>query len=212
MQTKSLTHYEKKKLLNDMEVVMELDSSKNYIVSGLERSGTSMLMQILHNGGYPVAADKKRPPDEHNPKGYYELEGGKIINKLINDEFPFEKYKGTIVKITAYGLKYLPHGDYVIIYSERDIEEILDSMEKMAQITDDHRAETKDVFLKLNGYITQQIQTRSDCDVLLVNYNEILQNPKDHIIKINEFLNHKQASVEAMMETVDKRLYRNRKQ
>ena len=190
---------------------MELDPSKNYIVSGLERSGTSMLMQILFNGGYPVAADKKRPPDENNPKGYFELEGGKIINKLIQNQFSFDTYKGMVIKITAYGLKYLPEGDYEIIYSERNIEEILDSMEKMAQITDENRAETKDVFLKLNSFIKEQITERLDCNVLFVNYNEILKNPEQNIKEINKFLDQKNADLKEMMNTVDKGLYRNRK-
>jgi hypothetical protein len=190
---------------------MELDISKNYIVSGLERSGTSMLMQILYNGGYPVESDEKRQPDENNPKGYFELEGGKIINKLMERNFPFDRYKGKIIKITAYGLKYLPQGDYVIIYSERNIEEILDSMEKMAQITDENRAETKDVFLKLNSFIKEQIAQRSDCNVLFVNYNEILTNPSDNIKEINDFLHQDYADLQAMIRTVDEKLYRNRK-
>jgi hypothetical protein len=190
---------------------MGLDVSKNYIISGLERSGTSMLMQILYNGGYPIESDEKRQPDKNNPKGYFELEGGKIINKLIEKTFPFEQYKGKIIKITAYGLKYLPQGDYVIIYSERNIEEILDSMEKMAQITDENRAETKDVFLKLNSFIKEQIAQRSDCNVLFVNYNEILTNPDDNIGEIYEFLQLDNANLQAMINTVDKNLYRNRK-
>ena len=190
---------------------MELDVSKNYIVSGLERSGTSMLMQILYNGGYPVESDEKRQPDENNPKGYFELEGGKIINKLIEKTFPFKQYKGKIIKITAYGLKYLPQGDYVIIYSERNIEEILDSMEKMAEITDKNRAETKEIFIKLNSYIKEQITQRSDCNVLFVNYNEILANPDDKIREIYEFLQQDNANLETMINTVDKKLYRNRK-
>ena len=191
---------------------MELDSTKNYIVSGLERSGTSMLMQILYNGGYPVAADKKRPADENNPKGYYELEGGKIINKLIQNQFSFDEYKGKIIKITAYGLKYLPTADYNIIYSERNIEEILDSMEKMAQITDENRNETKEVFLKLNSFIKKQIKERSDCNVLFVNYNRILEDPDQHIKEIHDFLNQQEADLKSMIKTVDKKLYRNRKQ
>ena len=68
----------------------------NYIVSGLERSGTSMMMQILYKGGMPVAFDKSRPPNEHNPKGYYELEGGKVINRLMEGTFPMEKYDGKL--------------------------------------------------------------------------------------------------------------------
>ncbi len=83
---------------------MSLDKTRNYIVSGLERSGTSMLMQILHAGGVPMAFDNStRPPDDSNPKGYFELEGGKIINKLMKETFPFEKFKGQFIKITAYG-------------------------------------------------------------------------------------------------------------
>jgi hypothetical protein len=190
---------------------MELDVSRNYIVSGLERSGTSMLMQILYNGGYPVESDEKRQPDENNPKGYFELEGGKIINKLIEKTFPFEQYKGKIIKITAYGLKYLPQGDYVIIYSERNIEEILDSMEKMAEITDENRTETKEIFIKLNSYIKEHITQRSDCNVLFVNYNEILANPDYNLREIYEFLQQDNANLEAMINTVDRKLYRNRK-
>ncbi|HEC89870.1 MAG TPA: nucleotide pyrophosphatase, partial [Thermoplasmatales archaeon] len=110
---------------------MKLNPEYNYIVSGLERSGTSMLMQALYAGGFPIAFDESRKPDENNPKGYFELEGGKIINRLMEGAFPFEKYRGIFIKITAYGLKFLPTGRYKVIYSERDIEEILDSMEKM---------------------------------------------------------------------------------
>lgn len=189
---------------------MELDSSTNYIVSGIERSGTSMMMQILSNGGIPVTFDEKRKPDENNPKGYYELAGGKIINQLINDSFPFNKYLGTFIKITAYGLKFLPKGNYKIIYSERNINEILDSMEKMAQITDENREETKEIFLKLNQMIKQKITGRSDCDVLFMDYNNILKNPETEIKKIPVFLQITDADINNMIQTVDTTLYRQR--
>ena len=191
---------------------MKLDKDINYIVSGLERSGTSMLMQILQAGGMPIAyADKLRPPDENNPKGYYELEGGKIINKLINRSFPLEDFKGKFIKITAYGLKYLPPGNYKIIYSERYIEEILDSMEKMAAIKDKNREETKKSFIKLNNMIKDYIVNRKDIDLLLVNYNDILFDPKTNITKIQEFLNLPDILVDKMIEVVDKKLYRKRR-
>ena len=103
---------------------MILDKNINYIVSGLERSGTSMLMQILLAGGVPLAFDSTREIDQNNPKGYYELEGGKIISKLMDGTFPINEYKGNFIKITSYGIKYLPSGNYKIIYSERNIEEI----------------------------------------------------------------------------------------
>ncbi len=191
---------------------MSLDKNTNYIVSGLERSGTSMLMQILHAGGVPMAFDNStRPPDENNPKGYFELEGGKIINKLMEENFPLEAFKGQFIKITAYGLKFLPPGRYRVIYSERDIEEILDSMEKMARIDDTNRGDTRDVFVKLNTVMKDIILKREDMAVLLVNYNKILKDPKDSIQEIHDFLDSSDFRVDQMVRCVDQKLYRKRR-
>ena len=188
-----------------------LDAEINYVVSGLERSGTSLLMQMLKATACPVAFDESRPPDPNNPKGYYELEGGKIINRLMDGTFPFKEYQGTFVKITAYGLKYLPRGRYKIIYSERNIEEILDSMEKMAQIKDTERQETKQSFLRLNTMIRNLISTRDDCDVLFVNYNKILSDPEQQIKAICKFLNLSDTCISMMVQSIDKKLYRQRR-
>lgn len=190
---------------------MKLDENINYIVSGQERSGTSMLMQILHAGNLPTAFDDSRPADNHNIKGYYELEGGKIINKLISKEFPIEKYKGHFIKITAYGLKYLPPGEYKIIYTERNIEETLDSIEKMIGKKEINRNETKDNIIKLNNLIKNEIQSRSDTEVLFVNYNDILENPKENIIKMLKFLNLPEDNLQKMIDTIDLRIYHNRR-
>jgi len=127
---------------------MMLDNTINYIASGIERSGTSLLMQILEAGGLPMAFDTdSRPPDDNNPRGYYELEGGKIISRLMNGTFPLADHRGRFIKITAFGLKFLPPGKYRIIYTERNIEEVLDSMEKMAKLRDQNREETKASFI-----------------------------------------------------------------
>jgi len=105
----------------------------NYIVSGLERSGTSLMMQILEAGGIPVAYDDLRKADKNNPKGYYELENGKIIDKLKKKEFQINKYRGKFIKITAYGLQFLPKGNYDIIYMIRNTDEIIESTIKMSK-------------------------------------------------------------------------------
>jgi LPS sulfotransferase NodH len=192
---------------------MTLDKNVNYIVSGLERSGTSMLMQILDAGGVTSDFDQdSRPPDDDNPRGYFELEGGKIINKLMNKEFSFEPYKGKFIKITAYGLKFLPKGDYKIIYSQRNIEEILDSMEKMAKIQDENREDTRIAFTKLNDMIMSQIREREDIDVLFVNYNEVMADPAEHVRKIYDFLGSAEFDLEKMIAAVDESLYRWRRQ
>jgi hypothetical protein len=171
-----------------------------------------MLMQILDAGGIPSEFDQaSRPPDDDNPRGYFELEGGKIINKLMNNEFPFEPYKGKFIKITAYGLKFLPKGNYKIIYSERNIEEILDSMEKMAKIRDDNRDDTRIVFTKLNAMIKEKIKEREDTEVLFVNYNEIVANPTENVTKIYNFLDSTEFDLDGMIAAVDKSLYRKRR-
>ncbi|MBU1339766.1 MAG: sulfotransferase domain-containing protein [Acidobacteria bacterium] len=191
---------------------MKLDGNINYIISGLERSGTSMLMQLIVNGGAPSSFDNEtRPPDTNNPKGYYELEGGKIINKLMNGSFSITEYLGRFIKITAFGLKFLPRGHYKIIYSERNIEEILDSMEKMTKIEDNNRDETRLVFTKLNNMIKNLLVEREDCDVLFVNYNDIMSDPKNHIRAIHEFIGSPDVNLEKMIATVDTGLHRNKK-
>jgi len=191
-------------------VLMKLDKNTNYIVSGLERSGTSMLMQILNAGSIPIAFDNGRPADEYNPKGYFELLGGKIINKLIAKSFPIEKYKGKFIKITSYGLKFLPKARYKIIYSERDFEEILESMEKMMKKKDEDRAESKKNLIKLNNVIKKKIQEKKDLDVLFVNYNNILKNPKNNIKKILDFLSLPYDNLDKMIQAVDLKLYQSR--
>jgi len=198
-------------LKNEVIKEMELDEKTNYVVSGLERSGTSMLMQILKAGNVPIKFDESRAADENNPKGYFELEGGKIINRLMEGNFQFEKYKGEFIKITAYGLKFLPPGKYTIIYSERDIEEILDSMEKMAKIEDENRDDTKKAFLNLNEMIKNQIIEREDVDVLFINYNNVLSDPEINIRKIKDFLKINDNDYHNMIKAVDEKLYRQRR-
>lgn len=191
---------------------MKLDDKINYIASGIERSGTSLLMQILEAGGLPMAFDTaSRPPDDNNPRGYFELEGGKIISRLMNGSFPLADYRGRFIKITAFGLKYLPPGKYRIIYTERNIEEVLDSMEKMAKLQDQNREETKDSFVKLNNMIKGLITKREDIEVLFVNYNQVVADPKGQIHKIAEFLGQKEIDQAAMIAAVDAKLYRKRR-
>jgi hypothetical protein len=139
------------------------------------------------------------------------LDGGKSINKLMDGTFLFEKYKGKFIKITSYGLKFLPVGKYKIVYSERNIEELLDSMEKMAKIRDNKRDETKETFIRLNNMIKKLIINREDIEVLFVNYNEILSNPEENIKKILNFLGCQSNNLSNMIKTVDNKLYRQRR-
>jgi len=191
---------------------MKLDDQTNYIVSGLERSGTSLIMQLLRAGGVPCAFDtESRPPDDNNPRGYFELEGGKIISRLRDGVFPLADYRGRFIKITAYGMKFLPPGRYAVIYSERNIEEVLDSMEKMARIQDADREGTKAAFVRLNEMIKGQLGGRPDVRLLLVHYNAIVREAAPEIRRIVEFLGAAGADERAMAAAVDEKLHRNRR-
>ncbi len=194
-------------------MILSLDGSINYIVSGIERSGTSLLMQMLDAGGMPIGYDQSRPADRNNPKGYYELAGGKIINRLMEGSFPLEPYRGKFIKVTAYGIKFLPAGRYRIVYSERNIEEVLDSMEKMAKIEDEDREETKRVFLKLNRTTKALIRDRDDMEAVYVNYNTILGDPRAELEKIRVFFakDAPALDLDAMVDVVDPTLYRQRR-
>jgi hypothetical protein len=188
--------------------MMVLKKNK-YIVSGLERSGTSMMMQILEKGGVPVAFDRKRKPNVHNPKGYYELAGGKIINQLMQGIFPFENYIGVFIKITAYGLKFLPqspHIPYKVIYMVRNLDEIMASMEKMSGAV--NWEDERQAFENLNIFVFGILKSRKDIDYLIIDYYDVIQNPKKEIARIDRFIGGG-LDQKAAMQTVDPALYRN---
>jgi hypothetical protein len=182
----------------------------NYIVSGLERSGTSMMMQALHSGGGPVIWDESRPADYHNPNGYFELEGGKVIRKLMDGAFPIKNFDNSIIKITSYGIKWLPNGQYKIVYMERDITEILDSTEKMAGPFED-RSEARRLLEKLDRFTVHLMNKRPDIEFIQVYHAAMIEDPVTELDKVSKFLGLPTFNVEAAAAAVDKRLYRNRK-
>ena len=101
------------------------------VVSGLPRSGTSMMMNMLKAGGISLLTDDFRKPDEENPKGYYEF---KRVKQLKEDASWLEKAEGKAVKVISYLLEHLPEEyDYGIIFMERKIEEVLASQRKMIE-------------------------------------------------------------------------------
>jgi len=169
-----------------------------------------MLMQVLDAGGMPVASDGKRKPDRSNPKGYLEVES--IIDKLKDDPNYVFNFEDRVLKVIAYGLQYLPPGSYKLIYVERNIEEILDSMEEMMRARDEERDETRKAFIKLDNKTKADIREREDMQVLFVNYNEILSSPKKNLEEIHGFLEERNLDLEKMIEAVDEKLYRQRRE
>src|SRR5215475_8067096 len=102
-------------------------ASKNEIVvvSGLPRSGTSLMMQMLDKGGLEVVTDKIRAADTDNPRGYYEYEQ---VKKIKQDKSWLPATRGKAFKMVSQLLYDLPPTEkYRVIFMERDFEEMLDS-------------------------------------------------------------------------------------
>ena len=101
-----------------------------FIVSGLPRSGTSLMMMILNAAGIPPLTDYERNADEDNPRGYYEFER---VKKLKDGDFGWlENAQGKAVKVISALLTYLPEGyTYKVIFMRRELSEILASQRKM---------------------------------------------------------------------------------
>src|ERR1700730_19121643 len=101
------------------------------IVSDLPRSGTSLMMQMLENGGVEVVTDNIRTADTDNPKGYYEFEK---VKKIKEDASWLPATRGKAFKMVSQLLYDLPVGEkYRIIFMERDLDEVLASQEKMLE-------------------------------------------------------------------------------
>jgi hypothetical protein len=181
------------------------------IVSGLPRSGTSLMMQMLDNGGVAVVTDHVRGADADNPKGYYELEQVKTIKRDVSW---LPALRGKAVKMVSQLLYDLPASEtYRIIFLERDLDEILLSQEKMLARLGRRgasRDSMKDAFglhlERLHGWLLEQ----GNCCVLRVSYNDLLQRPRQQAQRVGEFLGGLPDS-EKMALTVDPSLYRNRK-
>jgi len=182
------------------------------IVSGLPRSGTSMLMKMLEAGGLEILTDEIRKADLDNPKGYYEFER---IKKLETDKAWLPQAKGKVVKAVSMLLKHLPlNYHYKIIFSQRNIQEILSSQKQMLirrgeptdKISD---KELAGIYEKHLHQVMEWLSRQKDFEVLYVNYNNILTDPNRYSKEINKFLD-RDSNVEKMVNVIDKSLYRQR--
>jgi len=181
------------------------------IVSGLPRSGTSLMMQMLDNAGVAVVTDNVRTADTDNPNGYYEFEQVKTIKR---DASWLPALRGQAVKMVSQLLYSLPGSEtYRIVFLERDLDEVLLSQEKMLArlghpgVSRDAMKEAYGLHLKrLHVWLLQQ----GNCIVLRVSYNNLLERPREEAQRVCEFLGGR-PDMEKMVQTVDPSLYRNRK-
>jgi hypothetical protein len=184
--------------------------SEIIIVSGLPRSGTSLMMQMLDQGGIAVVTDNIRTADTDNPRGYYEYEQ---VKKIKEDISWLPATRGKAFKMVSQLLYDLPPGErYRIIFMERDFDEMLTSQEKMLKRLNRPAAPRDQIkraytlhLEKLRAWLAQQ----KNLAILDVSYNELVQHPKQEAQRVNTFLDG-MANVDEMAKAVDPALYRNR--
>jgi len=183
------------------------------VVSGLPRSGTSMMMKMLEAGGIPPLTDKERKADDDNPKGYYEFER---VKKLPDDTAWLSEAAGKAVKVISQLLKHLPaEYEYRVIFMQRNLDEILASQKKMLVRRGEDpnkvsEAELAALFEKHLQQVMAWLQAQPNVQTFYSQYEEILADPVAHAKKLSRFLGGGLNS-QLMAEVIDPNLYRNRK-
>lgn len=182
------------------------------IVSGLPRSGTSMMMKMLAEGGLQILTDAIRAADDDNPNGYFEFE--RVKQMTSGDRAWLDDAGGKVVKVISALLEHLPGGyTYKIIFMEREIQEVLASQKKML----DHRGERNKVndeemaaqYRAHLAAVKPWLARQPNMEVLYVGYNSMMSDPEPHCRRIFEFLGLPM-NFEKMLAVPNERLYRNR--
>lgn len=183
------------------------------IVSGLPRSGTSLMMQMLVAGGLPALTDNLREPDEDNPRGYFEFEPVKAVRE--NQDW-LSGAGGKVVKMVYRLLYDLPDGyQYRVVFMRRDLDEVVASQEEMlrrnGKASDDvDPAQLAQIYRRQLQDVTAWLSERPNFRVLDIHYQEVLREPERVVAELNEFLGG-HLNTAAMLEVPDQTLYRQRR-
>lgn len=184
------------------------------VVSGLPRSGTSMLMKMLEAGGVAVMTDGQRAADEDNPRGYFEVER---VKALAQDKDPawLGEARGKAVKVISYLLRSLPaQFNYRVVFVRRDLDEVLASQSKMlarrGEKDEVPAQKMREVFAKDVARARELLANDPRFESLEVDHAAIVARPLEEARRIAGFVGGG-LDVEAMAAAVDPSLYRNRR-
>jgi len=184
------------------------------VVSGLPRSGTSMMMRMLEAGGLAILADGERSADIDNPKGYFELERIKHLEHETDKSY-LRAARGKAVKVISFLIKELPdENDYRVLFMRRDLDEVLTSQQKMidrlARPDADAGADAmKEAFRNDIARVRVLGRSRPNFELIEIRYQDAVADPAAASRAVNEFLGG-QLDEAAMRAAVEESLYRNR--
>ena len=183
------------------------------IVSGLPRSGTSMMMKMLEAGGLSVMTDAIRQADIDNPKGYYEYERVKNLEKETDKSYVREA-RGKVLKVISFLLKDLPDDNfYRVVFMRRHLDEVISSQNKMLDRRGEDAIEDRETMAEAYrnhlAAVKILVRKRPNLEMLEFRYDEAVKNPKEAARSVNAFLGGA-LDERAMAAVIDGELYRNR--
>lgn len=185
------------------------------VVSGLPRSGTSLMMQMLAAAGLPLKTDDLRESDEHNPRGYFEWEP---IKRLSEDPSCIDQAAGHVVKVVSSQIGYLLTGrSYRVIWMSRAMEQIVVSQERM--IRDQHperdmgeRASRQAMLKSHHGSVLEALRRQAaagELELIEMTYQRCLEEPDLVACQIAEFLGiDTTETLPAIVAVIDRGLHR----
>jgi hypothetical protein len=182
------------------------------LVSGLPRSGTSLMMQMLAAGGMPVLSDGERQADDDNPRGYFEWER---IKQLPREPDCIAEAEGKVVKVISQLLFSLPAGrDYRIIFMQRPLAEVVASQSEMIRRRGTTGAALSPAALiaGLTTHLNQVsawLKDKTNLSVCRIEHRDVISEPLRTSQCIQQFLACP-LDVGAMSRQVDTSLYRQR--
>lgn len=185
-----------------------------YVVSGLPRSGTSMMMKMLEAGGLHPLTDNIRTADEDNLQGYYEFERVKAMKE--GDTAWVGEAQGKVIKVISALLEHLPANySYKIIFMEREMMEILSSQRKMLERRGKIGNPAEDgKFAELYGKHLEKVKAwlsaQPNMSVIYIYYNEMLKDPSKYATMVAEFM-ELPLDKSAMSRVPQEQFYRQRK-
>ena len=187
-------------------------SSTFTLVSGLPRSGTSLMMQMLRAGGMELMHDGKRTADEDNLEGYWEWEDVKSLKK--NPRL-IEQAEGKVIKVISALLTQLPpRHRYRIIFMKRPVAEVVDSQWAMlARNGQKPRAEKDHLIQTQQTHLDQtlaQLRGRADVELIVIDYPALVADPAGQLPALRAFLGAAAPHPDAMASAIRPDLHRNR--
>jgi hypothetical protein len=192
-------------------------SGKTFVlVSGLPRSGTSLMMRMLEAGGLPAQTDGLRIADDDNPKGYYEWEAIKQIKSQpqLLDEPGLDQ---RAIKVVSLLIPHLPfRHEYLCLFMTRPIEEIAASqatmIERRGTSGSEQSAEQLRRELRLHReQVLRRMHFNPRMHFLEIDYRDLIERPQPIIERIAEFLGPvRLPHPERMRGVIDAALYRHR--